>query len=289
MPDLNHSNKGKADPSQVAPERERDAPEACPELAEGTAGGTLRLRSGQAAGATLQSRVTFGARNVQEGLPYRWNLSNNRQIDSSDDVLADGPPTILDAAIEPTIRCESRSQGDQQILRAFPLFACFDGIWGIGEYGRTGSADDAAGGSGTGLARVLAGEAAAGSDFGELDHAPHHRVFRFLRCGLLRTLAQFPDCDRTPCAVCRRGAVVLTAPRSRLHDAGDPGVPDGAGLGRLNCGQRVSAFLCRIHADGGGDIHPDGDAAVGASPRAFRRDIPATRRRTGIWPSRWRG
>src|ERR1700680_77466 len=93
--------------------------------------------------------------------PYRWDIANNRvrTLRSNDEPQSEWPvkdsTATFDAAIQPTIRCDSRSRCDQPILRTVSLFACSDGIWGIGEYGRTGSADDAAGGSGAGLARVF--------------------------------------------------------------------------------------------------------------------------------------
>ena len=84
-----------------------------------------------------------------------------------------------------------------------------------------------------------------------------------------------------PGAVRRGGAVILFAARSRLHDAGDPGVSDGTGFGGVNRGQRFSALLCRVHADGGGYVHPDGDAAV----RASRKLSSATLKRCAGTPA----
>ena len=48
-------------------------------------------------------------------------------------------------------------------------------------------------------------------------------------------------------------------------------------------------FFAGFMLTGGGHVHPDGDAAVGASGAVFRRGTPGICRSTGIWHSRWRG
>src|SRR6202042_3582815 len=116
-------------------------------------------------------------------------------------------------------------------------------VWGIGKYRWARFADDAAGGSGAGTPRLFPGGGAAGGDVGAVDYASYDGVFRFLCRGLLLALAQLPDGDGAPGAVRRGGAVIFIAARSRLHDAGDSGVPDGTGFGGVNRGQRFSALL----------------------------------------------
>src|SRR5271166_4618221 len=143
-------------------------------------------------------------------------------------VVSKHPPATLDAEAQPTTRLDSSSPGSQQILRTIALFACPNGIWGIGKHWRPGPAIDAACWRRTCATRLFAGGGAAGCAFGALDYAAHHRLFRFLWRGLLPALPQFLDGDGASGAVCRGGAVIFAAPRSRLHNVGDPCFSYGA-------------------------------------------------------------
>jgi hypothetical protein len=98
-----------------------------------------------------------------------------------------------------------------------------------------------------------------------MDHALTIAYFVFYAADYFLLSRSISGGDRTPGDVRRGGAHVFAAARSRLHDAGDSGVSDGAGLCRAHRGQRFSFLLCGIHADGGRHIHPDGNAPVRTS------------------------
>ncbi len=80
-------------------------------------------------------------------------------------------------------------------------------------------------------------------------------------------------------------AVFGTARPRPLFSCGDR-LPDGAGGGGADGGLDVSAGVLRIHADGSGDVHPDGDAAC-LGQRGVSISAGATSPFRGGWEFRW--